>query len=59
LQALAGMGQTATNTGTGYLTDGASAAAAGRIGQANAWNNALGQGVSMYGQNRLMRGLGY
>jgi hypothetical protein len=59
LMAAAGMGQTANREGSDYLTSGASAAAAGRIGQANAWNNALGQGVSMYNNNRLMRGLGY
>lgn len=59
LMAAAGMGQVANREGSDYLTSGASAAAAGRIGQANAWNNALGQGVSMYNNNRLMRGLGY
>jgi hypothetical protein len=59
LMAAAGMGQTANREGSDYLTSGASAAAAGRIGQANAWNNALGQGVSMYNNNRLMRGPGY
>lgn len=56
---LAGMGQTATQSSSDFLTQGANAQAAGRVGQANAWNNALGQGVSMYQNNRLMRGLGY
>lgn len=59
LMALAGMGQTATQSSADYLTQGANAQAAGRVGQANAWNNALGQGYSMYQNNRLMRGLGY
>lgn len=59
LMTLAGMGQTATQSSSDYLTQGANAQAAGRVGQANAWNNALGQGVSMYQNNRLMRGLGY
>lgn len=59
LMALAGMGQTATQSSSDFLTQGANAQAAGRVGQANAWNNALGQGYSMYSDNRLMRGLGY
>jgi hypothetical protein len=56
---LAGLGQTATQSSADYLTQGANAQAAGRVGQANAWNNALGQGYGMYESNRLMRGLGY
>lgn len=56
---LAGMGQTATQSSSDFLTQGANAQAAGRVGQANAWNNALSQGLSMYQNNRLMRGLGY
>jgi hypothetical protein len=45
---LAGLGQTATQSSADYLTQGANAQAAGRVGQANAWNNALSQGYSMY-----------
>jgi hypothetical protein len=56
---LAGLGQTATQSSADYLTQGANAQAAGRVGQANAWNNALGQGYGMYQNNRLMSGLGY
>jgi hypothetical protein len=45
---LAGLGQTATQSSADYLTQGANAQAAGRVGSANAWGNALGQGYSMY-----------
>jgi hypothetical protein len=59
LQSLMGAGQTAANTIADYGTQGANAQAAGKVGQANAWNNAIGQGYSMYqnsqqaDQNRL------
>jgi hypothetical protein len=45
---LAGLGQTATQSSADYLTQGANAQAAGRVGSANAWGNALSQGYSMY-----------
>lgn len=72
--ALAGIGQTAqqqlaqqgANTaaqiGQNQLAAG-NAAAAGTIGQANAFSNAMGQGMNFYNQNRLLdqlqRGGGY
>lgn len=48
LQALAGQGQSAANTIGGYTLDGGNARAAGRVGSANAWGNALTQGLSAY-----------
>lgn len=54
LLAVAGMGQTATNSAADYGTQGANAAAAGRVGAANAWTNALSQGASMYSNNQQM-----
>lgn len=68
LAGLAGIGQTATNTMAqlGSATAGqvganiigaGNAQAAGQVGSANAWNNAIGQGMSMYQQNRLMNAI--
>lgn len=48
LSNLAGLGQTATGNTANYTTQGANAQAAGQVGTANAWNNALTQGYSMY-----------
>ena len=48
LLAISGMGQTATGSASDYLTQGANANAAGRIGRANAVTDAIGQGYSMY-----------
>jgi hypothetical protein len=48
LLGVAGMGQTATGSGADYLTQGANASAAGKVGGANALTNAIGQGWSMY-----------
>jgi hypothetical protein len=48
LLAVAGMGQTATGSAADYGTQGANAAAAGRVGAANLYTNALSQGASMY-----------
>jgi hypothetical protein len=48
LLGVAGMGQTATGSGADYLTQGANASAAGKVGSANALTNAVGQGWSMY-----------
>lgn len=68
LQSLMGVGQ----TGTGAITNAAgnygtnagnniigagNALASGRIGSANAWNSAMGQGISSYQQNQLMNNL--
>lgn len=64
LASIAGIGQTAANqTGAAARTFGSqvgeniigagNARAAGQVGSANAWNNAIGQGVSAY-QNHLM-----
>jgi hypothetical protein len=66
LASLAGIGQTAANqTGAaagrfgeqigGNILAGGAAQAAGRVGSASAWNDAIGQGVSMYQQNELMK----
>jgi hypothetical protein len=65
LAALAGIGQTATGAQAGFagqyganagnmLTSGAAARASGYVGGANALNQALGQGINLYQQNRLM-----
>lgn len=65
LAALSGIGQTAANqTGAAASNFGSqiganiigagNAAAAGRVGSANAWNNAIGQSTSMYQNNELM-----
>ena len=48
LLAVAGMGQTATGSSADYRTQAANAAAAGAVGKANSWTNALTQGASMY-----------
>jgi hypothetical protein len=57
LLGVAGMGQTATGSGADYLTQGANASAAGKIGGASAINNGLTQGYSMYSNNQLMNRL--
>jgi hypothetical protein len=65
LMALSGIGQTATNQvanaagnfgrGAGETIQGAGTArASGYVGQANAWNSALGTGVNNWTQNRLL-----
>lgn len=65
LASVAGIGQTATNQQTAAagaygsnvasnILGGANAQAAGQVGSANAWNQGIGQGVSFYGQNRMM-----
>jgi hypothetical protein len=65
LASLSGSGQTATSqtgaAGQNYgnqagqnIIGGGNAAAAGKVGTANAWGGALSQGVSMYQQNELM-----
>lgn len=53
LQALAGQGQSAANTIGDYTTQAGNAAAAGQVGTANAFTNAIGQGYSMYQQNNM------
>lgn len=69
LASLAGIGQTATNqvggavgqfgsSSANNIIGAGDAAAAGRVGSANAWNNAIGQGVSAYQQNSMMGGFG-
>lgn len=69
LQSLAGVGQTtaanlgqagqnyAANVGQNYIGAG-NALAAGQVGSANAWNQALGQTGSMYMQNQMLNQLG-
>lgn len=57
LQSLMGAGQTATNGMTADVTGSGNAQAAGYVGGANAVNNAVGQGTSMYQTNRLMDNL--
>lgn len=57
LQSLMGAGQTSANTIGGYASQAGDAQAAGRVGSANAWSNALGQGVSAYQNNELMNRL--
>jgi hypothetical protein len=47
-QSLAGQGQTTAQTMGDLSTQAGNAAAAGKVGQANAFTNALGQGYSMY-----------
>lgn len=65
LASIAGVGQTATNqtanaaqnfgtAAAGNIMGAGNALAAGRVGGANAWNNAIGQGTSMYQTNRLL-----
>jgi len=65
LMALSGVGQTATNqvaNAAGNFGQGASqtiqgagnARASGYVGQANSWNNAIGQGINNYQQNQMM-----
>lgn len=65
LMALSGIGQTATNqvaNAAGNFGQGASqtiqgagnARASGYVGQANSWNNAIGQGINNYQQNQMM-----
>lgn len=48
LQSLAGLGQSAAGTIGDLSTQGGNAIAAGKVGQANALTNAIGQGYSMY-----------
>lgn len=55
LLAISGMGQTATGSSADYLTQGANAQAAGTVGAANAWGNALTQGYGMYQNNQQQR----
>lgn len=68
LSALAGVGQTANsqvgqagqnyaNQASGNLMGAGNAAAAGQIGQANAFNSAIGQGLNFYQQNQQMKSL--
>lgn len=57
LMSVAGMGQTATGQGADYRTQIGNAEAAGRVGSANAITNGISQGLSMYGNNRLMEQL--
>jgi hypothetical protein len=68
LASISGVGQTAANqtgaAGQNYanqaganMIGAGNAQAAGAVGQANAWNNAIGQGVSAYQQNQLMNSL--
>lgn len=68
LQSLAGIGQTATNQTAGAagafgqqlgsnIMGAGNAQAAGQVGSANAWANALGQGVSSYQSTNLMNRL--
>lgn len=68
LASISGIGQTATNqtsaaagqygTSAGSNIIGAgNAQAAGRVGSANAWSGAIGQGVSAYQSNQLMNTL--
>ena len=49
----ANIGAGATNTAN-LMTNAANAQAAGQIGSANAYANAIGQGVSMYNTNQLL-----
>jgi hypothetical protein len=69
LASISGIGQTASNNisnaaqnygnqAGGNIIGAGNAQAAGRVGSANAWNNAIGQGVSMYQQNQLMNSYG-
>jgi hypothetical protein len=44
----------ATNAVNGYNMNAANNMAQSRIGQANTWNNAIGQGISAYQNNQLM-----
>jgi len=48
LQSLMGAGQTSANTIGDLTTQGGNARAAGMVGSANAWTNALSGGMSMY-----------
>lgn len=68
MASVAGIGQTAAsqvgNAGQNYgqqagqtMQGIGNAQAAGRVGSANAWTNAIGQGVSMYNQGELMNRL--
>lgn len=65
LASVAGIGQTATNQQTGAtgaagsqissnILGGANATAAGQVGSANAINQGIGQGVSLYQQNKML-----
>lgn len=70
LAAITGIGQTATNqtgaaagqfgqqVGSNIIGAG-NAAAAGQVGSANALNGAIGQGMSMYQQNEMLKRLPY
>ena len=68
MASVAGVGQTAAaanqaagsnygNQAAANITGIGNARAAGQVGQANAWSNAIGQGLSMYSQNELMNRL--
>lgn len=68
LASISGVGQTSANqTGaaaqnygnqaSGNIIGAGNAQAAGAVGSANAWNNAIGQGTSMYQQNQMMNKL--
>jgi hypothetical protein len=65
LAGLAGVGQTATtqmgNAASNFgqqvgsnIIGAGNAQAAGQVGGANAWNNAIGQGISLYQTNKLL-----
>jgi hypothetical protein len=57
LAGIAGTGQTASNTMGEYGTQAGNAQAAGEIGQANSWGNALSGAYNTYTQNQLMNQL--
>jgi hypothetical protein len=68
LASISGIGQTAANQTGGALANygnnvsnniigAGNAQAAGRVGSANAWNSAIGQGISSYQQNQLLNSL--
>ena len=57
LASIAGTGQTAANTMGDLNTQAGNAQAAGQIGQAQAWNNALAGAYNTYTQNALMNQL--
>jgi hypothetical protein len=70
LQALSGVGQSATNTLTGAagtlggqigsnIIGAGNALASGQVGSANALTGGIGQGLSLYQQNQLMNRLPY
>lgn len=57
LASLAGTGQTAANTIGEYGTQAGNAKAAGTVGSANAWGNALSGAFNSYQQNELLNRL--